>query len=487
MEERRLEKLRRMLGPGCFLDTKEELLAHSHDATGSGFLPEAVVLPESVEQVSAVARFCTEEGIPLTPRGGGTGLSGGCVPLMRGVSLSFARMKSVREIVPEDLYVIVEPGIITEQLEKALEAHSLFYPPVPTSHRASTIGGNIGTSASGLHSGKYGTTKNYLMGLELVLPTGETMRTGARTVKSVAGYDLTRLVCGSQGTLAIVTSAILKLLPLPEHRVTILAAFATAERAAEASVNVISNGLTPSVLEFMDSFSTEVLSKNVALPVETAHHALVLAETDGFREAAEKEAVRIEGLFRNSGAVFVEKIEKQETTEKLWEARKNILKTLAGRKPAIVLEDITVPRSRIVAMLRSVTEIGKKHELVISTFGHAGSGALHPVVLIDAPASEKTQAVVKALSELAETAVGLGGFVAGEYGIGIEKKGLEWTTGPMQKVDLITKTAPIGKTVEDPAFVAMKKLKEAFDPKGILNPGKSFLPGRVQIAKSGLE
>jgi glycolate oxidase len=456
MEERVIRKLREIAGPECVLTAREELLCHSCDATRRNALPDVVVCPDTVEQVAAIARLCTEEGVPLTPRGAGTGLSGGALPLKGGVSLSLTRMKKVREIVPEDLYVVAEAGMVTEELHKTVEAVSLFYPPDPASQRSSTIGGNVATSADGLRSLKYGTTKNYLMGLEIVLPTGEITKTGARTVKSVAGYDLTRLICGSEGTLAIVTSATLKLIPLPEHRVTILAAFREPEEAAEASRKVISSGVSPSILEIMDSFTVGAVSSDIALPPGSQGCSLILAETDGFREAAEKEASQIEKVCRDGGAVFAKRSFDQEERERLWDARRGALAALAKLKPVTILEDVTVPRSCIVEMIRSIGEIGKRYELLIATFGHAGNGNLHPAILVDPPISEKAERLEAAISEIFERVLSLGGALSGEHGIGIEKAGF------------------LKKEIGESAFETMRRLKDAFDPKGILNPGKFF-------------
>ncbi|MCX5800779.1 MAG: FAD-binding protein [Candidatus Eisenbacteria bacterium] len=460
MEERVTNRLREIVGPECVLTSAEELRCHSCDATGKSALPEVVVRPERVEQVSAIARFCTEEGIPLTPRGAGTGLSGGAVPAGGGVSLSLTRMNKIREIVPEDLYVVVEAGAVTEELQRAVEAASLFYPPDPASRRSSTIGGNIGTAARGLRCLKYGVTKNYLMGLEIVLPTGDVMKTGARTFKSVAGYDLTRLMCGSGGTLAIVTSATLKLIPLPEHRVTVLAAFATLEKAAEASRNVISCGLTPSVLEIMDSLAVEAMSRDTALSRGARGCSLILAETDGFREAAETEADRVAKACADSGATFVEKSAEQWEREGLWEARRSVLTALAKLNPVTILENVTVPRTLIVEMIRSIAEISRKHELVIATFGHAGDGNLHPTILVDAPISEMASKIERAVVEISEKALSLGGGLSSEHVIGIEEGRC------------------FGCEIEAPASEIVKRLKDAFDPRGILNPGKLLCVGR---------
>jgi len=394
--------------------------------------------------------------VPLTPRGGGTGLSGGALALSGGVVLSLTRMKQVREIVPEDLYVIVEAGMITEELQKIVEAASLFYPPDPASRRSSTIGGDVATSARGLREPKYGTTRNYLMGLEVVLPTGEIVRTGARTVKSVAGYDLTRLICGSEGTLTIITSAILKLIPLPEHRVAILAVFKELEKAAEVPRNVSLAGVIPSVLEIMDPAAAGAVSQDIPLPPLPDGCSLILAETDGFRDAAESEADMVEKVCTDLGAVFVRKISEQGERERLWDARRGLLTSLAKLHPVLILEDVHVPRNRVVEIVHSIADIGEKHGLTIATFGHASDGNLHPTILVDDLISDKLEKIEAAISEISERALSLGGIVSSEHRIGTGEAG-----SPRQKIG--------GEALD-----VMKRLKSAFDPGGILNPGKMF-------------
>ncbi|UCF79500.1 MAG: FAD-binding protein [Candidatus Eiseniibacteriota bacterium] len=462
MKETVLHKLREIAGPRSVLLEKEELLRHSCDATRRSELPEVVVCPGNVEQVAAVARLCTEERIPLTPRGAGTGLSGGSVPLEGGVLLSLTGLRRIREIVTEDLYAVVEAGVVTEELKKAVEISSLFYPPDPASQKTCTVGGNVATSARGLRSLKYGVTKNYLLGLEIVLPTGEVMKTGGRTVKNVAGFDLTRLVCGSEGTLALVTAAVLKLIPLPEHRVTLLAGFPDLEQAARAVSAVMSLGATPSILDVMDSVSVGVLFRREGngLPPEAKGHSLLLAETDGFREAAEQEAQTLEQVCVDSGAAFVRRSWDGEEEERLWEERRGLLSALGKAGPVTVLEDVTVPGSRVGEMARFVTETGKRHGLRIATFGHAADGNLHPVILLDAPLAEKTPAVQAAVNGIQQRALSLGGAVPVEYGIGLERAGF------------------LKKEESGPALETMRRLKASFDPAGILNPGK-VIPGRV--------
>jgi glycolate oxidase len=487
MDERIIKKLVEIVGAAAVLTSEEERLRHSRDGSRASALPDAVVRPASTEQVAAIARLCSEDRISITPRGAGTGLSGGSVPVNGGIVLSLTGMRRVREMAAEDLYAICEAGVVTAQFEKSAEAVSLFYPPDPGSWTSSTIGGNIATSAVGIRCLKYGVTKNYLMGLEAVLPTGEVIKTGARTVKSVAGFDLTRLMCGSEGTLAIVTAAILRLIPRPEHAETILAGFDTVEQAAEASAGVIAGGVTPAALELMDALSVfaalrEAASSNRdAEPPERARsaagpssasrssealrralagaegRALLLAETDGFKEAVEQEAAAVEAVWKKAGALFVKRSSDESEREALWEARRGVLAGLAKMKPITILEDVTVPRSRVVEMVKAVIGISARHGLTVAVFGHAGDGNLHPTILVDAPPGDRAREVEAAVSEMSEAALSLGGTLSGEHGIGMDKAQF------------------LRKEVGDAAYETMRRLKKVFDPEGILNPGKLFV------------
>ncbi|MBN1504863.1 MAG: FAD-binding protein [Candidatus Eisenbacteria bacterium] len=465
MEERVIKRLAEIVGPASVLESEEERLCHSYDATRRSALPDVVVRPQSTEQVAAVARLCTEEKIPLTPRGAGTGLSGGSVPVERGIVMSLTRMNRVREMAIEDLYAICEAGVVTQDFQKTAEEVSLFYPPDPASQNCCTIGGNVATAAGGMRCLKYGVTKNYLMGLEAVLPTGETIKTGARTVKSVVGFDLTRLMCGSEGTLAVVTAAILRLIPKPEHAETILAGFDGVEQAAAASAAVTAGGLTPAALELMDALSVSAVLRDASsqglLAGEVGRAfggaregALLLAETDGFKEAAEHEAAAVEAVLKKAGARFVKRSSDGAEREALWEARRGVLAGLAKLKPITILEDATVPRSRIVEMVRAVGAVAARHGLTVAVFGHAGDGNLHPTILVDAPLEGRARDVRAAVSEMFDAALALGGTVSGEHGIGIDK-------------------APFLRSeVGEAAFEIMRQLKKVFDPEGILNPGK---------------
>jgi glycolate oxidase len=370
--------------------------------------------------------------------------------------LCLTKMNSIKEVASADLLTVVEPGVVTGELQRKLEEEGLFYPPDPASLEASSIGGNIGNSAGGPRGFKYGMTKDYILGLEAVLPTGELVKTGARTVKCVTGYDLARLFTGSEGTLGVVTSAILRLIPLPEERITILASFKRLEDAASLVSEAVSAGLAPSALEIMDNVTLSAIRESSGLNSPEGTSALVLSEADGFKEVAVKEAQKVRDLSVKNGAISVQMEKEKERREKLWAARRGAFAALARKKPTTILEDIVVPRTRLVDMVKSVAEIGKRHQLVIATYGHAGDGNLHPTILCDKRDEDEMRRARAAAGDIFERALDLGGTLSGEHGIGFEKAGF------------------MHKEVGEAGIRIMKRLKDSFDPKGIMNPGKMF-------------
>ncbi|MDI6808089.1 MAG: FAD-linked oxidase C-terminal domain-containing protein [Candidatus Eisenbacteria bacterium] len=451
-----LKKLRKELGQENVLTSDEELVCHSYDATLIRSLPDAVVTPRTAEDVSKVLVLANENAIPVTPRGSGTGLTGGSVPLRGGIVLCLTKMNSIREIAPADLLAVVEPGVVTGELQRKLEEEGLFYPPDPASLEISSIGGNIGNSAGGPRGFKYGMTKDYILGLEVVLPTGELVKTGARTVKCVTGYDLARLFTGSEGTLGVITSAILRLIPVPEERITVLASFKRLEDAASLVSEAVSAGLAPSALEIMDSVTLSAVKESSGLNSPEGTSAVVLSETDGFSEVAMKEAQKVRELSIKNGAISVQMEKDKERREKLWAARRGAFAALARKKPTTILEDIVVPRTKLVEMVRAVAEIGRRHQLVIATYGHAGDGNLHPTILCDKRDEDEMRRAGSAAGEIFERALDLGGTLSGEHGIGFEKARF------------------LKKEIGEAGIKIMKRLKDSFDPKGIMNPGKMF-------------
>jgi glycolate oxidase len=449
-----VKELEHIVGADNLLTSREELIVYSYDATQRESLPWAVARPASPAEIAKIIILANREAIPVVPRGAGTGMSGGSVPLRGGIVLSLERMNRILEIDEKDCIAVVEPGVVTGDLQREVESRGLFYPPDPASHQFCTIGGNVAECAGGLRAVKYGVTKDYVLGLEVVLPTGEIIRTGARTVKSVAGYDLTKLIVGSEGTLGIVTKIILKLLPLPETIGTLSAFFKTIESAASAASAVIAGRILPRALEFVDGTSLRAVENHLKQDLSGGAAAMLLVEVDGTSESAAREIKRVAEIMRAGGADRISVAANNSEREQIWKARRSISPALYSIKPKKMNEDIVVPRSKIADILRIIEGIGKRHGLLIANFGHAGDGNIHTNVMIDESDLEKGRAAVK---EIFEAVLRLGGSISGEHGIGISKA--EYL--PME--------------LQPAAIGVMKKIKEALDPNNILNPGKIFL------------
>jgi glycolate oxidase len=452
-----VKELKNIVGAANLHTSPEELVAYSYDATRAESLPCAVARPSSAQEISKIMQLANRERFPVVPRGAGSGMSGGSVPSLGGVVLSLERMDRILEIDEENLFAVVEPGVVTGHLQQEVEKKGLFYPPDPASSQFCTIGGNVAECAGGLRAVKYGVTRDYVLGLEVVLPTGEIIETGAKTMKSVAGYDLTRLITGSEGTLGIVTKIVLKLLPLPESVETLSAFFGSIEDAAAAATKIISSRILPRALEFVDQAALRAVEGYLREDVSGGAAALLLAEVDGPRASATVEAGKIMDIFRQSGALRARQATGPEEREHLWKARRSISAALYTIKPKKVNEDIVVPRSRIPDILREMAAIAGRHGLVIVNFGHAGDGNIHTNIMIDEEDLPKAEQAVK---DIFEATLRMGGSITGEHGIGLSKaKYLPMEVGPH-------------------ALAAMMKIKDALDPNHILNPGKIFVEKR---------
>lgn len=458
MEQAVVKHLEGIVGAENVLTSKEERICYSYDATLFRSMPDVVVKPNTTKQISDIMIFANEEGIPTTPRGCGTGLSGGSVPVNGGIVMSLTRMSKIKEIDPGNLLAVVEPGVINVDLDNAVEKVGLFYPPDPASKNQCTMGGNVAENAGGLRALKYGVTKDFIMALEVVLPTGEVMRTGTRTVKAVTGYDLTGLMVGSEGTLGVVTEITVGLMPLPEHKETMLAIFSDLADAANTVSRIISAGILPATLEFLDNATICCVEdyKGIGLPRDAA--AMLLIETDGIKEAAQKEAKAIVEICKENKASSVEKAQSEEQRDELWAARRSALAAITRLNPSLVQEDVVVPRDKLADMAIAAAEIGKKYNLKTATYGHAGDGNLHPSFLVDVRRPEEMERARKGVRELFETALALGGTLSGEHGIGTEK-------APYLRMEL-----------NEATFNAMQSLKKAWDPNNVMNPGKIFGP-----------
>jgi glycolate oxidase len=449
-----VDKLKSIVGAENVLTDEESRVCHSFDGTRYSHRPDSVVKPRASEEVARVVEVACDESIPVTPRGAGTGLSGGSVPIKGGMVVSTERMSSSIQIHKDDLYAIVEPGVVTERFQKQAEAVGLFYPPDPASQGACTIGGNVAECAGGLRGLKYGTTKDYVLGLEIVTPEGELVRAGARTVKSVAGYDVTRLMVGSEGTLGIITSVTLRLLPLPPARRLLAAMFPDVHHAAQAVSEIIANGLIPSILEIMDE--STVSAVEAYMKQSLGGKVLLLAEFDGARALCEEEASRaLDILSRQNGGTVDANVE-ADRAGILWQARRSALPALTRLSSTLVLEDVTVPRSKLPDMVGAVQKIAKNYGPNIALFGHAGDGNLHPTVLADTRNDPEMKVVGAAVSDMMHACIDMGGTISGEHGIGIDKM-------PFLKIEL-------GRS----GYEIMKRLKSSLDPRSIMNPGKMF-------------
>ncbi len=448
-----VNSLRKIVGPENLFTQPEELLVYSYDATQRSSLPWAVVRPSSAEQIAGIMTLANRELFPVVPRGAGTGMSGGSVPQEGGLVLSLERMKRILEIDARDLVAVVEPGVVTGDLHRAVEAVGLFYPPDPASSRFCTIGGNVAECAGGLRAAKYGVTRDYVLGLEVVLPTGEIVHTGSRTLKSVAGYDLTRLMIGSEGTLGIATRITVKLLPLPETVRTLSAFFSSIDDAARAASAVAARRIVPRALELVDQSALRAVERHLGHDISGGAAAMLIAEVDGPSEASRGEIRDVQAIMLESGAARVAIAGNEEEREQIWKARRSISAALYALKPKKLNEDIVVPRSKIPDMIHASAEIADRHGLLIVTFGHAGDGNIHTNVMFDEPERQRAEAAV---AEIFGAALRLGGSISGEHGIGLAKSAY---------LPLERDAATIG---------VMKKIKHALDPNNVLNPGKIF-------------
>ena len=452
-----LTRLAAIVGAGNVLTAQEDLIPYSFDGTAAmQQMPGCVVFALNKTHVRDILLLANETRTAVITRGSGTGLSGGSVPAQGCIVLCTVKMHEILEVDRANLTMLVEPGATTLQIADAATAVGLFYPPDPGSMKISTIGGNVAENSGGLRGLKYGITRNYVMGLEVVLPDGEVLWTGNKCVKDVAGYSLRDLFVGSEGTLGVITKVLLRLIPKPAAKKTMVATFNAMDHAAQCVSDIIAAQIIPCTLEFLDRTTIHCVEDfaKVGLPLDC--EALLLMETDGHPVVVNEEAAKMEEIARKNGALEVRVAKDDAEANKLATARRSAFSALARLAPTTILEDATVPRSELARMIRFVDAVAKKHKLRIGTFGHMGDGNLHPTFLTDERNKEEMKRVHQAFEEIFEEAIRLGGTITGEHGIGLAKK------------DFLPKFAG------DAQMRVMRELRRALDPKGILNPGKMF-------------
>jgi glycolate oxidase subunit GlcD len=448
--------LRNLLGPAAVADDSDALAAHSTDKWFAAHQPDAVVFAKSSDDVSKLLQFASREKIPVTARGGGFGYVGGCVPARGGIVLSLARMNRIKEISFSDAVAVVEPGVFTADLKAAVRAQKLFYPPDPASMKNCTIGGNVATNAGGPRCLKYGVTRNYVLGLEVVLANGEVLRTGGRVHKNKTGFDLIGLFVGSEGLLGVVTEITLRLLPLPPARATLSAAFASVAQAAEAVQAIFAAGFLPSSLEIADHFTLEAARRDLGKMIVPDGNAHLLVDLDGQEESVRSESEAICELLKKRNPNALERAIGEADCEKLWALRRQFSNSLRATGLTKLNEDVVVPRGHLVELMAFAETLQAKYGFPIACFGHAGDGNIHVNIMADRYNRDAAvrENVEHALDELFAQVLAWGGVITGEHGVGLAKK--RWWP----------------EAISDVARELHQRLKQMLDPNGILNPGK---------------
>lgn len=455
MQQQSLKKLEKLLGPDHILTSPEECACYAYDGSGGTVSPQAVAFPDSARQIAAIMRLANQDHFPVIPRGAGTGMTGGALPVQGGVVLVSSRMNRILEIDAENMIAVVEPGVITGELQKVLVRRNLFYPPDPASLKFCTIGGNAAECAGGPSAVRYGVTRDYIIGCQAVTATGEIITTGVRTEKGVTGYDLTHLLIGSEGTLAIFTRLTLRLLPLPEARETVLLLFRDITAAVSLVAELLRTDIRPCTLEYMDENAIAVVRDRITLPVDRNTRALLLIELDGTSGEVARHRRRLSKFLADRPVKAMRAANEQQRRE-LWQARRSISPATFTLKPDKISEDVVVPRSRIPDLVEYTTAMARELGLTILTFGHAGDGNIHVNIMLDRADPLELAHGRQARQRLFTRVLELGGTLSGEHGIGTSK------------------AAFLPLEIDPPTMALMKKIKKLFDPNNILNPGKIF-------------
>lgn len=455
IESRIISRLQKIAGKESVLTSKEDLTTYSYDATAIWVhMPDVVVLPTTSEQVSQVLRLANDNRIPVTPRGGGTNLSGGSIPIKGGIVLSTTRMNNIIDISRPNMTATVEAGVVLQDLNIALARESLFYPPDPQSFLGCTIGGTVAENAGGPRCFKYGVTKQYVLGLEVVLASGYIMNIGGVVPKNRTGYDLVMLFTASEGTLGVITKVVLRLLPKPLAEKSMMAIFDDMVVAGEAVSNIVSSGVIPSKIEFVDNWVIKRIEELMPMGLPKDADALLLLQADGSPEAVERETNQIVDICQRSGARETKLARDQAEADRLWEARSAAVATVFSAAHTVLVEDVVVPRDKIAQFIERVRQISEKYNVCIPLVGHAADGNIHPNILTDQRDAEHFERAKRARDAIFTTAISLGGVLSGEHGIGLEKQHF------------------LSKAMDPVAIEIMKQIKNTLDPNDILNPGK---------------
>ncbi len=445
----------KIVGKENVLTSKEALRAYSYDGTTNWIHePDVVLFPTSTQEISEIVKIANTEKIPVTPRGGGTNVSGGSVPIQGGIVLCTTKMNRILKIDKENLSATVEPGVVLLDLNNRLAKEGLFFPPDPQSFFGATMGGIIAENSGGPACVKYGVTKQYILGIEVVMPNGDIVNLGGRTLKNVVGYDLMHIFISSEGTLGVVAKAELKLNPLPQATKTVMAVYDDAAAAGESVFRILENGVIPAKIEFIDNWLVNRIEEMMPMGLPKDADAILLFQADGIAEAVAKEAEKIVEIAKKYGAREVREAKNQAEADQYWAARRAGFAATYGKTKTVFSEDVTVPRPKMPDLIRKCKELSKKYNVDVVVLGHAGDGNLHPSILTDIGNKEHYDRAVKAMEEIIETAVELGGVLSGEHGIGLEKQ-------------------KFFNKVTNPVVVNMMKgIKALFDPNNIMNPGK---------------
>jgi len=457
MNEKAKAALTDIVGEENYTDSLIDMVAYSKDASEHKHRPEAAVWATTTEQISAILKLANRERFPVTARGAGTSLAGLAVPQQGGVVLDLGRMNKIIEISIEDRLAVVQPGVVYADLEKALKPYGFFFPPDPASGSVSTLGGNVACNAGGIKGAKYGTTKDYVLALEVVLPDGRVLHTGSKCMKSASGYDVTKLFVGSEGTLGVITQITLKINPKPPLTCTAMATFDDVEEAGRAVSEIMHCGILPSALEVVDHQTLIAINQNTDLNLPEVE-AILVTETDGHtREETEFQLAQIIDIFKKNNACTVKQADSEEEAEALWAARKSAYAVMSRINYNLSVEDLAVPMSKVPDMLKAISGIAEKYDLKIPTVGHAGDGNLHPTISFDGTNPDEVKRVEEASAELFERVIELGGTLTGEHGIGLAKARF------------------MRMEHDEVAMDVMRAIKKLFDPNNILNPGKMAL------------